>query len=119
MPAFPSTLYPVNVKALHRRVQSRAESPFSYATQVYDWNADRWEISIVMPQLSRADADIFGAWLESLNGMVGTFTFDLNPWVSGTTPGTRTFRLSAPVAAWDGNFMDVFDGFQIDAIEAV
>jgi len=119
MPAFPNTLYPLNVKTVYRRVQARAESPFSLTTQIYDWGAARWEISITLPTLDRAQADTFGAWLTSLNGMVGTFTFDLNPWVSGTAPGTRTFRLAAPLAHWQADYRAAFEGFQIDAIEVV
>ena len=119
MPAFPATLYPDSVKAVRRRVQARAESPFSLAAQIYDWNAARWEISIIMPQLTQADANTFGAWLESLNGMVGTFTFDLNPWVAGSTPGTLTFRLTAPLSNYDADRAYIWRGFQIDAIQVV
>jgi hypothetical protein len=119
MPAFPATLYPDSVKVARRRVQARAESPFSLTNQIFDWNASRYEISIIMPQLSQADAATYGAWLESLNGMVGTFTFNLDPWIAGTTPGTRTFRLVSPVTNYDADRAYIWRGFQLDAIEVV
>lgn len=119
MPAFPTTLYPDTVKATQRRSQARAESPFNLSTQVYDWGAARWEISIILPKLNQTEAAVFGAWLQSLNGMAGTFTFNLNPWVAGSTPGERTFRLAAPLAAYEADRVGIWSGFQIDAVEVV
>ena len=121
MSAFPVTLYPDQVKARRRRAQAVAWSPFSLSTQVFDWGAARWEISIVMPDMIAEDAAIFGAWIEGLNGMVGTFTFDLSPWVPGLdpAPGVRTFRLAAPVNLWEGDRALIWAGFQFEAIEVV
>ena len=119
--AFPAALYPDKVTAVRRRAQAVATSPFSLSTQVQDWGGRRWEISILMPRMTQADASIWGAWLESLDGMVGTFTFDLTPWVPGLTPapGVRTFRLAAPLNQWEADRVAIWDEFQIDAVEVV
>jgi hypothetical protein len=121
MPAFPSTLFPDRIKATRRRAQAVASSPFSLSTQVFDWGAARWEITVTMPEMVAEDAAIFGAWIESLGGMVGTFTLNLTPWVPGLdpAPGVRTFRLAAPVNLWEGDRAHIWAGFQFDAVEVV
>ena len=119
--AFPAALYPDKVNAVRRRAQAVATSPFSLSSQVQDWGGRRWEITIVMPRMTAGDASIFSAWLESLDGMVGTFTFDLTPWVPGLVPapGLRTFRLAAPRNQWESDREAIWDEFQIDAVEDV
>lgn len=118
---FPSTLYPDRVVATHRRVQARAESPFSLQEQIFDWGSARWEITITLPDLGSADAATLGAWLESLGGITGTFYFDLTLWVPGLTPnsGVRTFRLVAPINTWDSEQALIWGGFKFDAVEVV
>jgi hypothetical protein len=88
--------------------------------QVHDWNASAWELSITMQRMDAEDAAVFGAWLESLNGIAGTFTFDLTPWCPGVTPapGSRTFALAEPVASWEVEKRVIWT-FQIDAMEVV
>ena len=117
--AFPS-LHPAKVKAMHRRIQSVTQSPFSLKRQVFDWGAARWEISITMQVMPAVDAAVFGAFLENLNGLVGTFSFDLTPWCPGVSPapGSRTFRLSNPSQSWDSDMASTWN-FQIDAVEDV
>lgn len=100
--AFPN-VPPDKVKASLRRVQASVQSPFTLQQQVFDWNARRWEITVTMQKMDTEDAAVFGAWLHDLNGIVGTFTFNLTPWVPGVNPapGTRTFRMVAPTQPWD------------------
>ena len=50
----------------------------------------------------------FESWLDELNGMVGSFSFDLDPWVRGSLPGTRTFKLTAPDDGWDAELAVTF-----------
>ena len=118
---FPSTLYPDKVVATHRRVQARAESPFSLKEQVFDWGTSRWEISLTFADLGTDDVATLGAWLDSLGGVMGTFYFDLTLWVPGLVPmpGVRTFRLKEPLDSWESERALVWGGFKLDAIEAV
>lgn len=123
MPTYPLTfpaIHPASVKATRRRVQSIAQSPFTLQQQVFDWNASRWDLSIIMQQMSAADAAVFGRFMDDLNGIVGTFTFNLDAWCPGlaTPPGLRTFRLSSSSTVWDSEYA-VKWGFQIEAIEAL
>jgi hypothetical protein len=115
--AFPS-IHPASVKATRRRVQSVAQSPFTLQRQVFDWGATRWDVTIIMQRMTKDEAQTFGAFLDDLNGMVGTFTLDLDPWCPGLTvpPGVRTFRLSSPDVVWDSE-LAVKWGFQIEAVE--
>ncbi|EIP96878.1 hypothetical protein OpiT1DRAFT_01305 [Opitutaceae bacterium TAV1] len=115
-PAIP----PGKVKASLRRVQSSAQSPFTLQQQVFDWNASRWEISVTMQKMGVEDAALFGRFIHGLNGIVGTFTFNLTPWTRGVSPapGVRTFRLSAPTQPWDSDLGVTWD-FQFDAVEVV
>lgn len=117
--AFPS-IHPASVKATRRRVQAATISPFTLKRQVFDWNASKWEITIVMQRMDTVDAQAFGKFMDDLAGMVGTFTFDLTPWVPGLTtpPGTKTFRLAGPNTTWDTE-KAVTWGFQIEATEDV
>ena len=121
MPTYPLTfpaIHPDKVVPTRRRVQSAAESPFTLQRQIYDWGASAWKISITMQPMGREDAQVFGEFLDQLNGMVGTFTFDLDPWCPGLTnaPGVRTFRLSDPNVTWDSDKAAKW-GFQLEAVE--
>ncbi len=117
--AFPS-IHPASVKVTRRRVQATTISPFTLKRQVFDWNASKWEITIVMQSMDNVDAQIFGKFMDDLAGMVGTFTFNLTPWVPGltTAPGTKTFRLAGPNTVWDTE-RAVTWGFQIEATEDI
>lgn len=117
--AFPS-IHPASVKATRLRVQSAAISPFTLKLQVFDWNASKWAITIVMQRMDSVDAQTFGRFMDDLAGMVGTFNFNLTPWVPGLAvpPGTKTFRLSNPNTVWDSEKAVVW-GFQIEATEDI
>lgn len=121
MPTYPlpfPAIHPASVKVTRRRVQSVAQSPFTLQRQVFDWGAARWDITIIMQRMTVEEAAVFGRFIDELNGMVGTFDFNLDPWCPGleTPPGTRTFRLSDPNVVWDSE-LAVKWGFQIEAVE--
>lgn len=119
MPSYPLTfpsIHPGKVKATNRFVQSSATSPFTLKKQIYDWGASQWIATITMQPMDAEDATTFGAFLNDLNGIVGTFNFDLDPWVKGASPGVVTFRLARPLHNWDSDKAVVWD-FQIDVEE--
>ena len=123
MPTYPlifPQIHPASVKATRRRVQAIAQSPFTLQQQVFNWNSARWDVTIIMQMMTVEDAAIFGRFMDDLNGMVGTFTFDLDPWCPGleTPPGARTFRLASPNSVWDSE-KAVKWGFQIEGIESL
>lgn len=100
------------------RSQAISRSPISFKQQVYDHGGRAWAIDVDMQPMSQADAAVFGAFLDSLDGMVGTFSFNLDHWVLGTAPGTKTFRLTTPDVGWDSE-MAVRFGFRFSAEEVV
>jgi hypothetical protein len=118
--AFPAGIWPKQVKAQLRRVQSVVQSPFTLKRQVYDWGAARWEITVTMQTMDAADAAVFGQFLNALDGVAGTFTFDLNPWCPGVNPapGGRTFALKSPDISFDATLATTWE-FQFDAVEDV
>jgi len=60
------TLRSVNVVAL-------AQSPFTFRQQVFQHPGERWEASVTLPAMARADAESWLAFLMALKGQVGTF----------------------------------------------
>lgn len=121
MPTYPLTfpsIHPGKVQMSKRFVQAKAVSPFTLEAQIYDWQASQWFGTIIMQPMDADQAAIFGAFLNDLNGMVGTFEFNLTPWCKGADPGTKTFRLASPVHPWDSTKGVIFD-FQLDVEEDV
>lgn len=51
-----------------------SQSPFTYAQQTVAHSGQRWEVDVTLPQMQRADAEQWVAWLISLRGQLGTFT---------------------------------------------
>jgi hypothetical protein len=66
-----------------RDVIGVSESPFTLEQQVYDWNAQRWECSLSLPPMTRAQAEPWLAFFLKLRGRKGTFLLG-NP--DGATP---------------------------------
>ncbi len=50
-----------------------SQSPFTYKQQVFKHGGEMWEADVQLPPMSRASAEIWIAWLLSLNGQYGTF----------------------------------------------
>lgn len=69
------------------------ESPHTFAQQTVS-NADHWVLEFVWPRMSHGDADRVAAWLDSLKGQIGTFTYTpRNAYRSALTG--RTLALAA------------------------
>lgn len=71
--SLPATPYPAAVTLRARSAVGVSSSPFSYSQQVYAHQGQRWEADIDMPPMSESVADVWVAWLLSLNGQEGTF----------------------------------------------
>lgn len=54
--------------------QAPMESPHTFAQQTVS-NADHWMLEFDWPRMSHAEADRIVAWLDSLRGQLGTFTY--------------------------------------------
>lgn len=48
-------------------------SPFTYKQQVHNHSGQRWEAELQLPPMKYEDAEVWLAWLLSLNGRAGTF----------------------------------------------
>jgi len=72
--ALPSTPQFRRIELFGENAVGLTRSPFTYATQVQEFNGQIWQCSITLPPMIQADADAWQAFLLSLNGQVGTFT---------------------------------------------
>ena len=70
---FPSTGI-AQITMTARNSVAISSSPFTYRQQVQKNVGARWEATITLPALLRADADVWIAFLMSLGGQYGTFT---------------------------------------------
>lgn len=70
--------------------QSAMESPWSLAQQTVD-TAAQWQLELAWPRMAHRDAEACAAWLSSLNGQVGTFTYSPRQSVVSTLTG-RTLQ---------------------------
>jgi hypothetical protein len=78
-----------------RRAQSRAEGVASFANEVDDWGGEQWVAELTIGPLQYADADQVDAFLDAMEGAVGTVTFApsdvcVNP---TTGPGSTVWYL--------------------------
>ena len=90
--AFPSTGI-AQITMTARNSVAISSSPFTFRQQVQKNVGSRWEATITLPPLLRANADVWIAFLMSLGGQYGTFTMGdpvaATPRGSArTTPGT-------------------------------
>lgn len=121
MPSYPltfPTLTPHRVRARRERAQGLVPNEFSLQDQVQLFPAQRWMISVEMQPMSRPQAAIFDTWLGELDGLTGTFSFNLDPWVPGRLPGAKTFRLLSPDDEFDSVLATNF-GFNFSAFEVI
>jgi hypothetical protein len=89
---FPSTGI-AQITLTARNSVAISSSPFTYRQQVQKNVGSRWEATITLPSLIRANADVWVAFLLSLGGQYGTFLMGdpiaATPRGSAsTTPGT-------------------------------
>lgn len=73
--AWPSLILPKRVRFLESVAVGVVRSPFTYQTQVQKHGGESWGLEVDLPNLTKEDADVFNAWLASLRGQYGTFTF--------------------------------------------
>ena len=70
----PSHKKPSNITFRAVNTVGITQSPFTYAQQAVAHSGQRWECDVTLPQMSRADAEQWIAFLVSLRGQFGTFT---------------------------------------------
>lgn len=75
------------------RRQSKAESPWSYASSVVD-TAAQWALEWTWPAMRHADAEAIMAWLLSLKGQAGSFRY--------SPRGSRASNLTGKTLALPG-----------------
>lgn len=71
--SFPSNLGISSFKYGVRHAVGSLESPFSFTEQVVKFSGEKWEIQVTLPNMFRADAAAFNAFLLKLRGKYGTF----------------------------------------------
>lgn len=124
MPAYPLTypaavaFWPARVRVRRQRAQAIFDNEFTLEAQVQAFAAKRYAIEVELQRMDRTDAATFEIWLADLDGMVGTFNFDLSPWVRGSAPGTKVFKLSTPDDQWDADLAVDF-GYAFSAFEVL
>jgi len=64
-----------DLRIMPEYVQGRNTNPFTNAEQIYDYQADRWTLSINYTGLTVRNARLVMAFLLSLRGIVGTFYY--------------------------------------------
>lgn len=62
-----------SIEIVQRKVVGVSTSPFSLVPQTYEHPGERWEATIALAPMARADAEPWVAWLLSLRGPVGSF----------------------------------------------
>lgn len=82
-----------SIDIVQRKVVGVATSPFSLMQQTYEHPGERWEATIELAPMSRADGEAWMAWLISLRGPVGSFLLGdvagaTARGSAGVTPGT-------------------------------
>tara|TARA_B100001939_G_scaffold276480_1_gene244738 strand:+ start:5237 stop:5857 length:621 start_codon:yes stop_codon:yes gene_type:complete len=70
----PTHVKPSNITFRAVNTVGITQSPFTYAQQAVAHSGQRWECDVTLPQMSRADAEQWVAFLVSLRGQLGTFT---------------------------------------------
>lgn len=104
-----------------RRVyaQGRARSPFTLQAQTQDWGGNAWKIVLEYPPIKEANVAAWHQFFEDMNGLQGTFTFNLDTYVKSTpAPGTKTFQFldGANEQGWTVERARMY-GIVIEAIE--
>lgn len=86
----PTSPKPSSVRWTEINVVGTALSQYTLQKQVYDWGGDAWQIDVELDPLTRAEASPWIAFLSSLRGQNGTFTFGSTLFATpqGTVTGT-------------------------------
>ncbi len=88
--AFPTHTKRKTIMIRAKNTVGLSVNPYNLSQQTYRWPGEGWEADIVIPPMSRADAETWIAWLLSLRGHHGTFTmgFPLLGTARGEAGGT-------------------------------
>lgn len=71
--SFPTNLGISSFRLGLRESIGRNESPYTFDEQIYDNMGEMWELEVQLPNMLRADAEEFNAFLLKLRGRYGTF----------------------------------------------
>jgi len=86
----PGTPVPQSVSLRPTATTGLSISPYTSQAQVYQYQGQVWQMDVRLPPMRRAEAEDWIAFLLSLNGRYGTFTYG-DPTSNvprGTVPGT-------------------------------
>jgi len=112
---FPTHTGVSSVNLIARNVIGQTSSPFTMATQTYQFQGARWEADISLPPMKRDDAEVWIAFFMKLYGSVGSFLLG-DP--NGATPrGSAATAAGTPVvngASQTGNNLNI-DGLPASA----
>lgn len=73
--------------------QAAMESPHTYAQQTIT-KADHWLLEFQWPRMSHAEAERIAAWIDSLRGQIGTFTYSPRKGVSTNLTGVTVAQVA-------------------------
>jgi hypothetical protein len=119
MATLPTSPKPARAEVLRIRAQAATQSPFTLQRQVQVHAGKAWKIILEYPPIKEASVTTWHQFFEDMNGMAGTFTFDLNTYVKSTpAPGTKTFAFITPDDGWSIERARLY-GFKIEALEVV
>src|SRR5688572_25743578 len=104
MAEFPN-LWPASVEIERLAAQRVGRDPFAFGQEQGDDAGRAFRIVIRMQPMVARDAAVMLAFLDGLDGMNGTFNFNLSPWWRGAAPapGIREFRLLPGQGGWDSD----------------
>ena len=83
------------IRLTARNVIGVSTSPFNFKQQTYQFQGQRWEADITLPQMNRENAEEWVAFLMKLYGQKGTFL--LGDPLGGTARGSASTAAGTPV----------------------
>ncbi|HYC64520.1 MAG TPA: hypothetical protein VEC14_07310 [Reyranellaceae bacterium] len=103
-----------------RKAAAVTTSPTTFTQQVYQHPGVQWLIDVTLQKMTALEAQPWTQFFYDLEGVVGTFQFNLTPWCPGLVPapGVLNFRLAAPEVGWDSELAVLFD-FRFSAVQAL
>lgn len=115
---FPN-VWPDAVEVQLLAAQAQHTDPYGYQSQIYDHGGRAFRIVVKMQEMDRVDAALMCEWLAALDGLNGTFNFDLDPWyLTDPLPGVHVFQLEpGPLPGVSSN--SEFWRLQFAAVEVI
>lgn len=83
------------IRLTAKNVVGVSTSPFNFKQQTYQFQGQRWEADITLPQMNRENAEEWVAFLMKLYGQKGTFL--LGDPLGGTARGSASSAAGTPV----------------------